>query len=57
MTGYTHSFENTFPVTVGPDLTFNSSYGLAKAFVAKVGAGAPPPDAEGITDEGFRIQR
>ena len=35
VTGYTNSTEATFPVTVGPDLTFN---GGGDAFVAKVNA-------------------
>jgi len=35
VTGWTHSDENTFPVMVGPDLTYN---GLSDAFVAKVNA-------------------
>ena len=35
VTGYTASTEATFPVTVGPDLTFN---GGSDAFVAKVNA-------------------
>jgi len=40
VTGYTHSDEKTFPVKVGPDLTFNGgSTGLpSDAFVAKVSA-------------------
>ena len=33
MTGETHSDETTFPVLIGPDLTFNRDY---DAFVAKV---------------------
>jgi Beta-propeller repeat len=33
VTGYTNSTEATFPVTVGPDLTFNGDYDV---FVAKV---------------------
>ncbi len=37
VTGYTYSTQATFPVTVGPDLTFNSP-GLSDAFVAKVNA-------------------
>ncbi len=37
VTGYTYSAQATFPVTVGPDLTFNSN-GLSDAFVAKVNA-------------------
>jgi hypothetical protein len=39
--GYTESREDTFPVTVGPDLTFNGGeggYGWYDAFVAKVKA-------------------
>jgi hypothetical protein len=36
VTGYTSSTEQTFPVKVGPDLTYNGSY--ADAFVAKVNA-------------------
>jgi hypothetical protein len=35
ISGYTHSAESSFPVTVGPDLTFN---GQQDAFVAKVNA-------------------
>src|ERR671931_77920 len=40
VTGYTYSAENTFPVTVGPDLTFNDndSFLSGDAFVAKVSA-------------------
>ena len=37
VTGYTGSTEGTFPVTVGPDLTYNG--GANDAFVAKVNAG------------------
>ena len=36
VTGQTQSSEATFPVTVGPDLTFNDSLGGRDAFVAKV---------------------
>ncbi len=36
VTGYTESGEDTFPVTVGPDLTYNGSY--YDAFVAKIKA-------------------
>jgi hypothetical protein len=36
ITGETHSAESTFPVTAGPDLTFNG--GTYDAFVAKVNA-------------------
>ena len=35
VTGFTYSTEATFPVTVGPDLTFNGDFGT-NAFVAKV---------------------
>src|SRR6185369_16411421 len=34
VTGYTDSSQETFPVTVGPDLTFNG--GTRDAFVAKI---------------------
>jgi hypothetical protein len=34
--GDTDSDESTFPVTVGPDLTFNEAFGGLDAFVAKV---------------------
>ena len=37
VTGFTYSTQATFPVTVGPDLTFNNP-GLSDAFVAKVNA-------------------
>jgi len=50
--GFTESAESSFPVTVGPDLTFNAAGpGLKDAFVAKVslaslqGSGAPRPGA------------
>ena len=36
VTGYTHSLESSFPVTVGPDLTYNRW--TKDAFVAKVAA-------------------
>jgi hypothetical protein len=36
ITGGTYSSEATFPVTVGPDLTFNGTTGKSDAFVAKV---------------------
>jgi len=46
VTGYTSSFEATFPVTVGPDLTYNG--GAWDAFVAKIsGAGT------GLTYAGY----
>ncbi len=40
VTGWTESSEATFPVTVGPDLTYNgaTSAGFGDAFVAKVNA-------------------
>ena len=41
VTGSTGSSEATFPVTVGPDLTFNGSSN--DAFVAKIGPPGPPP--------------
>jgi hypothetical protein len=34
ITGYTASYESVFPVSVGPDLTYNG--GLSDAFVAKI---------------------
>jgi hypothetical protein len=34
--GWTRSTEQTFPVTVGPDVTHNSPLGQADAFVAKI---------------------
>ena len=39
VTGYTSSESNTFPVTGGPDLTYNGGY---DAFVAKVNPAAAP---------------
>lgn len=41
VTGYTASSEASFPVTSGPDLTFNGA--PYDAFIAKIGDG-PPPD-------------
>ena len=38
ITGYTQSTEATFPVTGGPDLTFNGGNGYGDAFVTKVNA-------------------
>jgi hypothetical protein len=38
VTGYTHSTEATFPVTVGPDLTYNGDPYFVIPFVAKVNA-------------------
>jgi hypothetical protein len=40
VTGLTNSTETSFPVAVGPDLTFN---GLGDAFVAKVSEAEPTP--------------
>ncbi|OPZ37498.1 MAG: Phosphocholine transferase AnkX [Synergistetes bacterium ADurb.BinA166] len=51
VTGRTGSDETSFPVTVGPDLTCN---GEGDAFVAKIGAVVPPPDAARMSDEDFR---
>lgn len=34
--GFTNSDENSFPVAVGPDLTYNGIYDLYDAFIAKV---------------------
>lgn len=39
VTGYTMSDETSFPVTIGPDLTFNSGMYMSDAFVAKVESG------------------
>jgi hypothetical protein len=44
ITGFTDSTQATFPVAVGPDLTYNG--GSSDAFVAKVSAvviNPPPP--------------
>jgi len=38
VTGKTWNSESTFPVVVGPDLTFNNSFGPPDAFVARVDA-------------------
>jgi hypothetical protein len=44
ITGVTSSTEASFPVTVGPDLTFNG--GFVDAFVAKIAdTSAPPPSS------------
>jgi hypothetical protein len=48
ITGDTESTQATFPVTVGPDLTFNSPYGYRDAFVAKVN-----PDGTGLVYAGY----
>src|SRR5207249_4382061 len=57
VTGRTNSSEATFPVTVGPDLTFN---GVLDAFVAKVKADGSGLDYAGYLggagpDAGFGI--
>jgi hypothetical protein len=57
VTGGTGSGQATFPVTVGPDLTFNSPAGLYQdAFVAKIGrctvTGTPGPDVLSGTARG-----
>jgi hypothetical protein len=41
VTGYTYSDQATFPVTVGPDLTYNGSVTTTDAFVAKVASFVP----------------
>src|SRR5207247_10541054 len=41
VTGYTASDQTSFPVTVGPDLTFNGPLNGNDAFVAKVNATSP----------------
>jgi hypothetical protein len=41
VTGLTTSSEATFPVTVGPDLTFNGGFDAFVAKIAEVGAAAP----------------
>lgn len=38
VTGYTRSDQTSFPVTVGPDLTYNGGVAYGDAFVAKVNA-------------------
>ena len=45
--GETLSTEDSFPVTVGPDLTFN---GLRDAFVAKLDVSGPSISADGIVN-------
>ena len=57
VTGFTSSSEATFPVTVGPDLTFNGAF---NAFVAKVNAAGTALVYAGYIggsggDEGFGI--
>jgi hypothetical protein len=41
VTGSTYSTEATFPVAVGPDLSFNGPSGDQDAFVAKIGSPGP----------------
>lgn len=36
LTGWTYSDQNTFPVSIGPDLTFNSPDTMDDAFIARV---------------------
>jgi hypothetical protein len=48
VTGETRSSETTFPVTVGPDLTFN--YGREDVFVAKIGMSPPEYFAHYVFD-------
>ena len=47
ITGGTQSDEATFPVAVGPDLTFNSSFNTSDAFVARVNAAGTALDYAG----------
>ena len=47
VTGYTNSNQATFPVTVGPDLTYNGTGNAADAFVAKVNAAGTALDYAG----------
>jgi len=46
--GYTESSESTFPVTVGPDLTYNGGTYAGDAFVARV-----KPDGSGLVYAGY----
>ena len=60
VTGETTSTEATFPVTVGPDLTFNGPFGGSDAFVAKVNAAGTGLDYCGYiggsgNDQGYGI--
>ncbi len=52
VTGWTESDESAFPVTDGPDLTYN---GGGDAFVAKISAGAPLSAAAGLSVENFQV--
>jgi len=59
VTGYTESFESTFPVVMGPDLTFNGWIDY-DAYVAKVNAGGTGLDYCGYIggssiDQGYGI--
>jgi beta-propeller repeat-containing protein len=60
VTGWTESDESSFPVTVGPDLTFNSGIYSTDAFVARVNAQGTALDYCGYiggadNDEGLSI--
>ncbi len=57
--GNTDSAQSTFPVSVGPDLTKNGSFGSTDAFVAKIRVvpaqgeqGSPPPGCPAGTSAG-----
>ena len=47
VTGSTSSTEGTFPVTVGPDLTFNGNFDAMDVFVAKIVPDVKPIDIRG----------
>jgi hypothetical protein len=53
VTGFTDSTEASFPVTVGPDLTYNGSVYYSDAFVAKVSGPVPGT----ITAVGRHLER
>jgi hypothetical protein len=60
ITGYTYSDQTTFPVTVGPDLTFNGGSTDFDAFVVKVNAAGTALDYAGYIggsgpDAGYAI--
>jgi hypothetical protein len=52
ITGWTYSTEATFPVTVGPDLSYNGSNSFQEAFVAKVNAAGTALDYCGYIGSG-----
>ncbi len=52
ITGWTFSTESTFPVAVGPDLTYNGSNSFQEAFVAKVNAAGTALDYCGYIGSG-----